>query len=182
MPVYIALLRGINVGGNKLVSMEKLRDSFARLGFTEVKTYINSGNVIFRGARVSTDALSRKIEKMIERDFGFPALVITRTAAEMKAALDGNPYLKESSIDSDHLHIMFLPEPPPAAALPELKKLTAAPDRSTCCGREIYFCLPNGVSKSSLANNPIERRLLRAATMRNWRTMSALCGIAAEYK
>jgi uncharacterized protein (DUF1697 family) len=182
MPVYISLLRGINVGANKCLPMDRLRASLAVLGFAEVRTYIQSGNVVFRAPKTSTAILSPKIEQRLLADFGFPVPVISRTAAEIKAIFEDNPYLKEIGIDQAHLHVTFLAEPPTTGALQKLKKLTALPDRSVCCGREIYFLLPNGVSKSSLSNNPIERSLLRSGTMRNWRTVSAICEMAAGYK
>ena len=87
MPVYISLLRGINVGAHKRMKMEKLRNSCAELGFGQIATYIQSGNLIFKGGKLSAEAVSKKIEKQIECDFGFHADVITRTADELKTSI-----------------------------------------------------------------------------------------------
>jgi len=174
MPIYIAMLRGINVGGNKRIKMDRLRESFAALGFEQVQTYIQSGNVVFKAAKFAPAALSRKIEARILKDFGFPVLVISRTHAEMRQAIEDNPFVKERGVDLEKLHVIFLPEAPAPPALNELAGLTTKPDRSCCSGKEIYLYLPNGFGHSSLANNPIERRLLNRATARNWKTANTL--------
>ena len=89
MPIYISLLRGINVGGHKRIKMDLLRTSFEKLGFEQVQTYIQSGNVIFKSAKVSPSKLSNRIEETILSDFGFPVSVVTRTVGEM-AVISGN--------------------------------------------------------------------------------------------
>lgn len=174
MPTYVAMLRGINVGGNKRIKMDRLRASFAAVGCEQVQTYIQSGNVVFKSAKMAPATLARKLEGRILQDFGFSALVITRTYEEMKQAVDDNPFLKERGIDPERLHLVFLPEAPAPSALKELAALTTEPDCSRCMGKEIYLYLPNGFAHSSLANNPIERRLLNRATTRNWRTVSKI--------
>jgi len=174
MPIYVAMLRGINVGGNKRIKMDRLRESFAALGLQQVQTYIQSGNVVFKAAKFAPAALSRKLESRILKDFGFPVPVISRTHAEMSKAIENNPFLKERGIDPEKLHVVFLSEAPAPPALKELAGLTTEPDRSRCLGKEIYLHLPNGFGHSSLANNPIERRFLNRATTRNWKTASTL--------
>src|SRR5438094_7834353 len=129
MPVYIAMLRGINIGPHKRMKMEKLRASYSGLGFEDVKTYIQSGNVIFRGGKLSPSALSKKMGDCILRDFGFSSEVITRTRKEMKQIIDHNPFVKERGIDRSKLRVVFLSEEPPAAALQKLQELTLAPHR-----------------------------------------------------
>src|SRR5580765_5255675 len=99
MAIYIALLRGINLGGHKQVAMDKLRASVEGLGCAPVRTYIRSGNVVFRARKASPETWSRKIEQVIERDFGFPALVITRTQEEFEAVVRANPFGKEKDAD-----------------------------------------------------------------------------------
>lgn len=174
MPIYVALLRGINLAGHKLVRMERLRESFVALGFGQVQTYIQSGNVVFKAGRTSPAALSRKIGDCIVKEFGFSSPVVVRTREEMQRAIADNPYLKEPGIDPTRLHVIFLPEVPEPAVLKELAGLTRKPDRSQCLGKEIYLHLPNGFAKSSLTNNPIERRLLKGATTRNWKTVNMI--------
>jgi uncharacterized protein (DUF1697 family) len=174
MAVYVAMLRGINVGGRKPIKMEQLRKSFEALGFEQVKTYIQSGNVVFNTAKLSPAGLSKRIEESILRDFGHSVSVISRTLDEMGKTIASNPFLKKRGIDQAKLHVMFLPEAPVPSDLKQFEGLTTAPDQSRCLGKEIYLYLPNGVAESSLANNPLERRVLKRATMRNWRTVSNL--------
>ena len=182
MPVYISLLRGINVGGHKLVAMAKLRASFAALGFEQVETYIQSGNVVYRTKKTSTAKLSSVIERKLVEDFGFEVLVITRTREELEKAITGNPFVKEKGIDPEKLHVSFLYEAPAPEALQVLASLTKTPDRSEVVGAELYLYLPNGMAKSSLANNAIERKHLKRSTVRNWRTVHALYQMALECK
>lgn len=182
MPVYIALLRGINVGGHKQVAMEKLRASVEALGCAPVQTYIRSGNLVFRARKSPPEAWSRKIESAIERGFGFPVRVITRTQEEFEALVRDNPFGRAQDADGNaaKLHVSFLAEAPLPAVRKEMAKLTALPDRMHCGEREIYFHLPNGFAGSSLLHNPLERKLLKAATTRNWRTVKALLEMARE--
>jgi uncharacterized protein (DUF1697 family) len=180
MPVYISLLRGINVGGHKRVKMEQLRQTFEAMGFEQVKTYIQSGNVVFKGAKVSTSALSKKIEERILRDFGFSVSVVSRTADEMAAAIASNPFLKERGIDPEKLHVTFLSEALGSAALTKLAELTAAPDQFRFLGEEIYFYLPNGTAESLLMKKPLDRILGVVITTRNWRTVNQLSGMCRD--
>jgi uncharacterized protein (DUF1697 family) len=118
--VYISMLRGINVGGHKRVKMDQLRQLFEALGFEQVKTYIQSGNVVFKAGKTSTSALSKRIEESILSDFGFPVSVISRTSDEMRDTIENNPFLKQRGIDPERLHVMFLSESPAPAALKKL--------------------------------------------------------------
>jgi uncharacterized protein (DUF1697 family) len=174
MPIYVAMLRGINVGGNKKIKMDKLRSSFEALGLEQVKTYIQSGNVVFKTAKVSPVALSRKLEERILGDFGFSVSVISRTVDEIQNTIANNPFLNQPGIDLEKLHVAFLSEAPTPAALKKLAELTLAPDRSRSLGKEVYFYFPNGVSGSSLWKHPLDRVLSVEATMRNWKTVNAL--------
>jgi uncharacterized protein (DUF1697 family) len=172
--IYVSMLRGINVGGHKRIKMDLLRASFEALGFEQVKTYIQSGNVVFKTVKSSPAVLSRKMEERILKDFGFPASVISRTAGEFGKAIANNPFLKEHGIDPEKLHVMFLSEAPAPAALKKLADLIAPPDHCHSVVREIYFYLPNGVSQSVLFRTPVDRILSVITTMRNWRTVNAL--------
>jgi len=174
MPVYISMLRGINVGGHKRIKMDQLRKSFEALGFESPKTYIQSGNIVFKAAKSFPSALSKKIEERILKDFGFPVSVVTRTADEIGKTIASNPFLKERGIDPEKLHVMFLAESPAPAAAKKLAEVTLPPDRCHSIAREIYFYLPNGVSQSVLFKSPVDRILAMVATTRNWRTVNSL--------
>ncbi len=180
MPIYISLLRGINVGAHKRIKMEQLRTSFAKLGFERVNTYIQSGNVVFKAAKLSSPVLSKRIEERIFSDFGFPVSVVLRTADDMAKTIDSNPFLKERGLDQQKLHVMFLSDAPAATALKKLAELTAPPDQSCCLGKEIYLYLPHGVSESTLMKSPVERILSVVNTTRNWRTVNAVHQMCQE--
>ncbi len=156
MPIYAAMLRGINVGGNKIIKMDKLRASLEEIGLEEVRTYIQSGNVVFKASKLSTTALSRKIEESIVRNFGFSVNVICRTGDEISKTVAENPFVNEPGIDPERLHVAFLSAAPGANALEKLANLTRMPDRSGCVGKHVYLYLPNGVSKSSLWKTPLD--------------------------
>lgn len=174
MPIYISMLRGINVGGNKRIKMDRLRESFEALDFEQVKTYIQSGNVVFKAGKVSTAGLSKRIEERILDDFGFSVSVISRTADELANTVENNPLLKQPGIDTERLHVAFLSEAPAPPALNKLAQLTLKPDQSRCLGKEVYLYFPNGVSASSLWKYPLDGVLSVVATTRNWKTVNSL--------
>ena|SRR3989442_8525153 len=180
MPFYISMLRGINIGSHKRMKMEKLRSSFEALGFQQVKTYIQSGNVVFQAAKLSPAALSKKIEERIITDFGFSVDVISRTRDEMDKVIKGNSFLKESGIDPSRLHVAFLSDVPTAVAVKKLQGLTIPPDQVCCSGKEIYLYFPNGFSGSSLWKHPLDRVLAVLTTTRNWNTVNQLYKMALD--
>src|SRR5215469_9663989 len=107
MTTYIAMLRGINVSGHKIIRMERLRAVFEELGFAHVKTYVQSGNVIFE-TNEPPSGLAAKIERKIQAEFGFEVPVLTKSAKELKDIVKHNPLLKDSAIDPAKLHVTFL--------------------------------------------------------------------------
>lgn len=180
MPIYIAMLRGINVGAHKRMKMEKLRASCELIGLSGVQTYIQSGNVVFRANKLSCETLVKKIADCIQRDFGFSADVIVRTREELQAIINKNPLLKERGVDATKFHVVFLSDAPSAAALKKLQELTLPPDRARSLGKEIYFYFPNGVSGSSLWKHPLDKVLSVTSTMRNWNSVNKLYEMAQE--
>jgi uncharacterized protein (DUF1697 family) len=182
MAIYVAMLRGINIGPHKRIKMDELRKSFEALGFEQVKTYIQSGNVVFKGGKGSSAALGKKIEARIVSDFGFSASVIVRTSVELGEIVGSNPFLKQRGVDLDKLHVTFLSGIPAAAALKKLAEFTVAPDQSRCVGSEIFLYLPNGFSASSLFRVPWEKALAVVTTTRNWRTVNAIHQMCLDCK
>ena len=160
--------------------MERLRGSFAAMGFNDVRTYVQSGNVIFEAAANTRDALTRKIEEGIHRDFGFSVVVILRTAKELQKIVKTNPFLSEEGIEQARLYVTFLATPPIKVALKNLETLPISPDRFRLIGREIYLHCPDGYGKTKLSNNAFEKRLSVGATSRNWKTTTVLCEMARE--
>ena len=178
MPIYIAMLRGINVSGQKLIKMERLRASIEDLGFDEVQTYIQSGNVVFKTANQSADKLAKKIADKILSEFGFVVAVLIRTADETAAVVRGNSFLKETGSDESKFYVTFLSENAPPAAEKTLAVLATESERFKVCGREIYLCFPDGSGKTKLSNSAIEKKLSLQATTRNWKTLNTLLAMA----
>jgi len=174
MPTYVAMLRGINVGSGKIVKMERLRASFEALGFGGVRTYVQSGNVIFESEQKSAAELSKKIEEKIQRDFGFTVPVLVKTAKEIEQIVSDNPLLKGKGIDHSKLHVTFLSDAPPKTAVNVLEPLAASRERFRISNREVYLCCPDGYGRTKLSNNAIEKKLSVVATTRNWRTVNTL--------
>lgn len=181
MPVYIAMLRGINIGPHKRMKMDKLCASCEALDFEQVKTYVQSGNVVFKAGKQSPASLSGKLEERIVRDFGFSAPVIVRTDDEMGKVIRNNPLIKKPNIDPERLHVTFLSELPAPATVKKLDALPQQPDWFCYLKREIYLHCPNGYGQTKLTNNLFEKQLAVGATTRNWRTVNNLYEMTKEY-
>lgn len=180
MTVYVAMLRGINVGGQKSIKMEDLRSSFDALGHVNPRTYVQSGNVVFKSGVSLDEDLSGKIEARILKDYGFSVVVIIRAAVEMARIVRDNPFLKEKRIDPTRLQVTFLSELPAKPSLPKMDFLNGAPDQFRILGREVYLYCPNGYGRTKLSNNAIEKTLSVKATTRNWNTVIALAKMTSE--
>jgi uncharacterized protein (DUF1697 family) len=180
MPVYIALLRGINIGPHKRMKMEKLRAGCESLKLSEVKTYVQSGNVVFRAAKQSPPALAKKIEAMIVDEFGFSARVIVRTSDDMAAIVQNNPFRPAGKFEDNKLCVAFLSAEP---AKPAVEKLQASPPGTEpfqVRGDSLYIYYANGFARTKLHTNFLERALGVEATVRNWRTVTNLHAMAQE--
>jgi uncharacterized protein (DUF1697 family) len=178
MPIYIAMLRGINVTGHKIIKMEALRASFAALGFKNVQSYVQSGNLIFEASADSAAGLSAKIEKKIMSDFGHAVPVFLRTPKEMAETIKRNPFPKDPAIDQSKLHVTFLADAAPKNAADLLRPLVAKTEQIRVIGREIYLYCPLGYGQSKISNNAIEKKLSIGATTRNWKTTQTLLAMS----
>ena len=178
MVTYIALLRGVNVGGN-VVKMERLREIFSELGFKDARTYVQSGNVVF-AAEGSPSSWSGTIERSLAGEIRLPVSVIVRTAAQMKRIVANNPFLKQKTIDRSKLHVTFLGGAAPREALRKLSAVDCGDDQFRSSAKEIYLYCPNGYARTKLANNRLEKLLSVRATTRNWNTVGRLCEMAAD--
>lgn len=180
MPTFISLIRGINVGGHKRVPMDQLRALCETLGFTQVRTYIQSGNVVFSAGKITSAAVSKKIEEAIVAEFGFPASVISRTPEELATAIGANPFLKESQAEPGKVYIAFLSQSPKPDAARKLE-IWATRDERLHCGRlEVYLYYRNGMGQAKLSGAVLEKVLGVTATARNWNTVNQLHRMAAE--
>jgi uncharacterized protein (DUF1697 family) len=170
---WLALLRGVNVGGKNKLPMRELVALFEAEGCTEVAHYIQSGNVVFRAAPPLAARMGEAIAAAIEAKFGIVAPVITRSAAELRTAVDENPFPR-AGVDVATLHVGFLAEAPSPRALASLDPARSPPDRFEVRGREIFLALPNGVARSKLTNAYFDSKLATTSTFRNWRTVLTL--------
>lgn len=179
MPTFIAMLRGINVSGHKSVKMERLRATFEALSFGNVRTYVQSGNVVFEG-KGAPAAIAAKIAVRIEKDFGFVVPVTVLTAEAIERVVAENPFLKEKGSDTTKLHVTFLSGPPAADGLKKLSALPAGPDRFSCrpASTSVYLHCPEGYGNTKLSNVAIEKALALGATTRNWKTVTTLLRMA----
>ena len=175
MPTYIALLRGVNIGGN-ILKMERLRALCAELGAKNARTYIQSGNIVFEAPATSSH-WTRALERKLAGESRLPVSVIVRTAAEMNNVLAGNPFLKEKGIDTARLAVTFLQQAPAKKALGSLAALEIGSERYAHKGREIYIHCPDGFAKAKLYS--LDRTLAQRTTTRNWNTVKKLCEMSA---
>jgi uncharacterized protein (DUF1697 family) len=167
----VALLRGINIGPRQRVSMPELRELIEGLGYTDVETLVQSGNVVF-SARAKPATLERKLEQEIEKQLGVDPKVVVRTRDELAAAIEANPFAVPA--DPKNLHVTFLAGEPDAAAVEKLAEADLGDDRLEFAGREIYILYVNGMGRSELAKQLARAKLGVAATDRNWNTVTKL--------
>lgn len=169
-PQHVVLLRAINVGGTGKLPMADLRRMLEALGCTDVRTYIQSGNVVVRAPARLAKRLSSALPDAIEAERGFRPPVLTRTEAELRAVLANNPFVEVT--EPKQLHVAFLGEAP--AKDRALDPARSPGDRFALRGRELYLHLPNGVGRTKLDNGYLERTLGTTTTVRNWRTVTTL--------
>jgi len=178
MAVFIALLRGINVGGNKKVSMPVLKSMFESMGFGRVRTYINSGNVVFDAADGAATAASIAggIEREIERTFGFPVDVVVRSADDLERIIAANPFASEGEPAGLHLHVGFMRGIPAQAGIDKIAAFVTEHDEFRLVGEEIYVVFRQGMRDSKLGNSI--PKIGVPVTLRNWNTTAKLAEMA----
>ena len=174
---YVALLRGINVGGKNKLPMADLSAMFTAAGCAAVRTYIQSGNVIYDAAAALAAEVPGRVEAAIADRFGYRTPVVTRTAAELAAVLGGNPFLERGE-EPDALHVVFLAAAPAAARVAALDPDRSPPDELVVRGREIYLRCPNGIARTRITNAYLDATLATTTTLRNWRTVQKLAELA----
>ncbi len=173
LATYVALLRGINVGGRTRVSMADLRTLFLALGSEDVATYVQSGNVLFKAPLASPAELAPPIDEEIRRRLGLNVRVVVRTAAQLAQVVAGNPFAADG-IDPGKLHVAFLAESPDRARVRALEAKPVERDELRVVGQHVYLHYPSGYGKTKLTNAYLEKQLGVAATTRNWRTTTKL--------
>lgn len=168
----IAFLRGINVSGRKTVNMAELKRAFKELGFDNVITYGQSGNVIFDCTRTNTTKLATRGEESLSESFGFSTNVIIRTQQELEKIINDNPLSHRAGVAPDKLYVTFLLDSPDASALSNLEIKSDAGEQFVIVGKEVYLYCPNGYARTKLNNATFEKKLNTVATTRNWKTIN----------
>jgi uncharacterized protein (DUF1697 family) len=182
MPTYIALLRGINVGGKKPIKMADLVTAFAALGYENIKAYVQSGNVVFDSEEKDPSKVVSEIETKLLRSFGTEIHVLLRTALEFAKMPGKNPFLDKPAGGLETLYVTFLSTSlekviAQSADLPKGKG-----EEFRIIGGEVFLYLPNGYGRTKLNNNLFENKLGCVATTRNWKTVMALVDLASRDK
>src|ERR1700730_15516624 len=180
---YVALLRGINVGGNKLIRMAELKRIFASLGLKNVQTYIQSGNVLFESSRADSVALTKHIETSLHKAVGFEVPVVLRTTAELEAIVKLKPFSKVKPDADAKLYVTFLVE-----ALKTKPKIPLLSPKRDCeiihlNPREVFtvaFAMPNGRYGELMAL--IDKEFGKSVTTRNWNTVMKILALAGSEK
>jgi uncharacterized protein (DUF1697 family) len=180
MPVVISMLRGVNLGAHRRIKMDALRDLYASLKLRDPQTYVQSGNVVFSTEERDLLQLSQRIEKAIERGFGFHTDVILRTTAELRSVVARNPCAKRKGIEPSRLLVNFLAGDPGPNARKALRGLKIAPEQLWIDGRELYIYFPNGMARPKLSWAAIDRILETPGTGRNWNSVTKLLQLAEK--
>lgn len=176
MKTYIALLKGINVGGHKKVPMAELRDLLTNAGFQNVQTYIQSGNAIFQASEKASE-LETKIENLISIQFGFEVSVIIKSNKELQSILDASPFSKEKKEKSYFILLNGIPE---SNLVEEVDQLIYENEEIIIKNDCLYFYCSTGFGKTKFNMNSYERKLNVTGTARNYNTMVKLLSLSAE--
>jgi uncharacterized protein (DUF1697 family) len=176
MTTFVALLRSVNVAGHGRLAMADLKQSFVALGYTDVSTYIQTGNVIFHSPSKSLPKLVLAIEQQLEHDFGDTPAVILRTAPDLVRVLAASPFPKKGADPSRH-HVTFLAEPPDKQHLTAFAAPASGQDEMAIIGQEVYVYTPDGYATTKLNGTLLERRLGVVSTTRNWNTVARLADL-----
>jgi uncharacterized protein (DUF1697 family) len=176
--VHVALVRGINVGKNNRLPMATLREVIGDLGYTDVRTHLNSGNAVFTVSGSQTPAtVARKLEGTLLDETGLKLRVVVRSAKELADVVARNPFAAEAT-DPARFLVAFLAEPVPAGRLRDVDADALAPERFNLARRELYLWLPGGLQNSPMMKVLTDQKLGVATTARNWNTVTKLLELA----
>jgi uncharacterized protein (DUF1697 family) len=173
---HLALLRGVNVGGRNALPMRDLVELFVEAGCRDVRTHIQSGNVLFTADPHAVEPLPGLITARIAERFGYRVPVVLRTADELAEVVRGNPFLEEGAAEAA-LHVLFLADRPEARRVAALDPDRSPPDAFVVRGREVYLRLPNGAARTKLTADYFDAALATTGTQRNWRTVTTLLAL-----
>ncbi|CAM3551344.1 hypothetical protein FSS13T_07800 [Flavobacterium saliperosum S13] len=174
MKTHLALLRGINVSGHNMIKMDALKTMLEDVGFQNVQTYIQSGNVFVDSEDESPSAVGFKIKQEIFKRFGHEVPVVVIGKEDLEACFKNNPYLKENHADTKKLYVAFISKELASGALNDLKMSQVKPDEASIDASRIYIKYDVGAGKTKFDQKYIEKKLNVTATIRNWNTVSNL--------
>jgi uncharacterized protein (DUF1697 family) len=180
MTTYIAMLRGINVGGKNRIPMVELKAMCLKIGLKNCVTYIQSGNMIFQSPENNSVKLEENVKLEIQKRFKLDVPVIVRTMKEMEKVAISSPFISQIGIDPEKLYVTFLEKIPQPEQLEKIVKFTYPPDEFIIQGKEIYLHCPVSYGNSKLTNSFFESKLKVTTTTRNWRTVNELIRLAGE--
>ena len=173
MQKYIAILRGVNVGGHNRVNMQRLREALAGKGLKDVQTYIQSGNIVFQTGMQGTSGPAKKIAGVLKTDFNVDVPVLVRSASEWMRTVENNPFVRETD-DHTKLLVTFLSEKPAAADVKSLSTQVFPHDDFRVVDADVYLFCRNGYGRTDIPNTFFEKHLRRTGTTRNWKSVLAL--------
>lgn len=174
MKKYIALLRGINVSGQKLIKMGELKTHLEQLNFNNVITYIQSGNIAFEADSSNQKDLAAQIVNKIKEKYGWEVPVIVKSAYEMKLIAENNPFLNHRKEDISKLYVTFLADEPDIELVNKFRTINYEPDKFVVVDKVLYGFIPVSYGNTKFSNNFIESKLKTTATTRNWKTVLKL--------
>lgn len=180
MPKFVALLRGINVGGKNIVPMAELRALGEELGFTNVQTLLQSGNVVFESAPASNSELERRWAAAIEKRFGLKIDMVVRSGRELSAAINANPISIDPNMNLSHLFLYFLQSEAAPEAIEAVEAYDKGRERPLVVGQTLYAYYSDDVVKSKLTGAWIEKTLGVRATARNWNTVRRIAALLSD--
>jgi uncharacterized protein (DUF1697 family) len=174
MPTFVSLFRGINVGGHHRIKMNELKNLYETLGLKDVQTYIQSGNVVFTSDDADTTRVQQQLEESVVQTFGFHVEIIVRTADELQDIIAKNPFQGQQNKESQWVVVMFLATMPDKTAQENLLKAYDGPEEIFFSGKEVFLYYTDGIGRSKLSNNFLEKKLKTVGTARNWNTVLQL--------
>ena len=180
MKKYIGILRGINVGGKRKIVMSDLKEILVKIGFENVSTYIQSGNIIFtKTENLDNLETAQKIEAAIEKTFGFEVPVIVRSAQELNEIIAQNPFIKDKNIHLEQLHLTFLQQNPDDEKSKQLETKEFLPDQLRIVKNNVYIFCEGKYHQTKINNNFFEKKLNVKASTRNWKTLLKLAELSS---
>lgn len=180
MPVLVSMLRGVNLGSHNRIKMDALRALYTSLKLQDPRTYVQSGNVIFKTKEKNSPQLAKKIQSAIEKKFGCSPEVILRTTDELRKAIEATPFGDRPNLEPSKILVSFLDAAPPREAAGAFDKFKDYPEEVHLKGRELYIYFPNGAGKTKLPWSSVERLLKVTGTARNWNSVTNMLKMAEE--